>query len=283
MAAAVKLLDSTPISLLNSAYDWAEPYRTRKGRGLKVHLLLDAYTRAPEHVGITSMNVNDITHAQQGINVEPGATYVFDKGYNDYNWWYDINSSNALFVTRLKRNSAYRIIDTKLINPEANEGEVLAEHYIKFTSRHAGGGRRANRYTDQLLRVVEVERAFNDKPEPFQFVTNDMGRSAEEIANLYKQRWDIELFFKWIKQRLKIKHFWGKSENAVRLQIYVAIIAYLLVVLTRTSQNLNRSLSQVLIELKHTLLVRESTSRHYYQRRRERELYIQSRQRDLPL
>ena len=154
--------------------------------------------------------------------LEPGATLVFDKGYTDYRWWSDIRAAGAFFVTRRKRNAHCRPI-----GEEAALGDgIEADRRVQIGHRQPRGGAPKNPLFDVVLREITVSRP--DKDEPLYLLTNDLDRPAAEIAQLYKERWDIELLFKWLKQNLKIRRFLGRSENAVRIQIYVALIAFML-------------------------------------------------------
>ena len=167
---------------------------------------------------------NDITKAKE-IEIEKGVMYVFDKGYMDYKWWNEIAETGAYFVTRLKVNSA--IIEETDIQIH---NEIISSQLIRLKPSHHG----KNRSCTKILKRIFVQR---EGKSPLVLVTNDLKRSSEEIADLYKSRWQIELFFKWIKQNLKIKKFLGRSENAVKTQICIAIIAFILIRLMQKLQN----------------------------------------------
>ena len=173
-----------------------------------------------------SPKTSDITFART-LELEPGATYVFDKGYTDYGWWQDIHEAGAVFVTRLKSNAHRRDI----CPITTQEDGIKAVYHLKIGHKKPRG-KAVNTLHDTQLREVVVER--DGKP-PLHLITNDLTRPAAEIADLYKERWQIELFFKWIKQNLKIKTFLGRSENAVKIQIYTALIAFLLLRLFRNT------------------------------------------------
>ncbi|MNC85095.1 Transposase DDE domain protein [compost metagenome] len=160
--------------------------------------------------------------AGRAVPLEKGAIYVMDKGYTDFRRWSEIITAGAFFVIRRKRNT-HRRAPVEMV-PEG-EG-ILADRRLAIGRARARGGAAKNPLWDAVLREIVVARP--DKAEPLVLLTNDLGRSAAEIAALYKERWDIELLFKWLKQNLKIRSFWGRSENAVRIQIYVALIAFLL-------------------------------------------------------
>lgn len=218
----IQLIDATPIPLRDTRFGWAEA--DARTRGLKLHMGYDPRADLPSWVDVTSPKVSDITAARQAP-IEPGAVYVFDKGYVDYSWWHTIHEAGGLFVSRLKSNAYRRDIAAR----RPSGGGILADNDIKLGHARPRGGA-INPLADVPLREIVVER--EDK-EPLRLVTNDLTRSASEIADLYKERWQIELLFKWIKQNLKIKRFLGRSENAVKCQIYIALIAFLLLRLFR--------------------------------------------------
>jgi len=258
------LLDSTSITLKGREFDrWTAANKTRNTQGIKLHLLLDARAEAPAWHQFSPANVNDVSLAGE-VPLQQGALYVFDKGYCDYNWWHQIDVAGAYFVTRYKRNAAVRVVGVRAIPPE-NAATVLCDEVVEFKTKNPGGGR-ANRY-DKPLRRVTIAR--NDKPTPLVLATNDMTSSAAEIAQRYKERWDIELFFKWIKQHLNIKKFLGRSENAVRIQILTALISYLLVALYKQRNGLKQTLWECLGVVSATLFHRPDAEASAYRRRRE--------------
>lgn len=216
-SALIRLLDASPIPLRDARFGWAEA--DARCRGLKLHVLYDPRATRPVHFAVTSPKVADLTGAKQ-INIEEGATYVFDKGYADYGWWHALAEAGGLFVTRLKCNGHRR-----QIAPQPADGQdIIADRHLKIGHRAPRGGAR-NALYDTPVREIVVARAGKTD---LHLITNDLTRPAEGIAALYKERWQIELFFKWIKQNLKIIRFLGRSENAVKMQIYVAMIAFLL-------------------------------------------------------
>ena len=212
----VKIIDSTPINLNLTQHPWIET--TLKVKGLKTHVVYDLTNKTPILFDITGARTNDITWSKS-IKLEKGITYIMDRGYTDYNWWFDINEKSSFFVTRLKKDAKIENL-TELRS--TNNG--ISSQIFKLTNKHPRG-RTTNRYANIPLRKVVVER---EGKAPLILVTNDFSRSDTEIAELYKQRWQIELFFKWIKQNLKIKKFLGKSENAIRTQICIAMISFVL-------------------------------------------------------
>ena len=216
--AMIELLDASPIPLRDSRFSW--PDADARTRGLKLYVHYDPNAGQPTHFAITSPKTSDIDCARP-MPLTKVATYVFDKGFTDYSWWHDIVEADAFFVTRLKKNAHRRDVTPR---PLEDESAILADNVCKLGHKKPRGGA-TNLLYDTPLREIVVAR---DGKQPLHLVTNDFSRSAGEIAELYKQRWQIELFFKWIKQNLKIKTFLGRSENAVKIQIYVAIIAFLL-------------------------------------------------------
>lgn len=260
------LLDSSSISLKGAGFDaWTQATRTRNTQGIKLHLLLDARAQTPSWCELSAPNVNDCTQALR-LPIEAGATYVFDKGYCDYHWWARIDEQQALFVTRFKRNAALKVIEAlPLATPAPDQADaplILSDQRVQLAYRHSGGGRRP--HPRLALRRIEVARADG---QPLVLASNDFTRSAVEIACLYRQRWQVELYFKWIKQHLNIKQFVGRSPNAVKTQILVALIAYLLLALYRLRHGLQASLWHVLCEVRATLFQRPLTEAAAHARR----------------
>mgnify|MGYP000669206589 CR=1 FL=1 len=256
------LLDSTSLTLKGPGFDaWTSKTRTRNTQGIKLHVLYASKLETPIQQSITAPNVNDIDEGVK-LPIEAGAIYVFDKGYCDYNWWNRIRSKGALFITRFKRNASLKVESVRCV-PDEDTGAVLRDEIVRLANRHPGGGRK-NHY-DQPLRRITVARAGHDLP--LVLATNDLISPASVIAQRYKARWQIELFFKWIKQHLKIKCFLGRSENAVRVQILTALIAYLLLALYRTAQSYVGSMWMLLAEVRATLFQRPTIEAMRYRRR----------------
>jgi putative transposase len=226
----VRLIDSTPVplGLLCKFAAW-----NGRIRGLKMHLVYDPKADRPCTFEITPANVNDIEIGRT-TKLEPGATYVFDKAYCHYGWWTSFKDAKAFFVTRPKSSAKWRIIKEHPLAEVRGDGfEVLSDRAVALASK-------GDSKLPIGLRLIEVRR---DDGKPITVLTNDMKRPAVEIAALYKARWQIELFFRWIKQHLKIKSFLGKNENAIRLQIIAAMIAFALL---RIAARLHRSTLQPL-------------------------------------
>lgn len=259
------VIDSSPIQLRGLGYDdWTLNNRTRKNQGLKLHLQYDLKKQLPVYVNLTAPTINDCVDVRH-IQIEKNATYIVDKGYCDYSWWYEINQSDAYFVTRLKRNAALAV-DQSLDILADDQWAIQADEIFHLTNSHPGGQRR-NPYVHKPLRRVTVHR--DDKTSPLVLVTNDMTRSAGEIADLYKARWSIELFFKWLKQNLKIKRFLGRSKNSVKIQIYTAIIAYLLLAIHKANHQIATPLYQLLATLRTSIFARAETEDYLYRKRKE--------------
>jgi putative transposase len=219
-AEMVRLIDSSPVPL-GKMCKWAE--WNGRIRGMKMHVVYHPQRDCPRYVEIMPATVNDVEIGRQ-TELEAGATYVFDKGYYHFGWWKKINAANAFFVTRAKVNTRLRARRRRSVTQVAGDGfRIIDDAEVVLTSK--GDSRLAI-----PLRRIRVKR---DKGATITLITNDLSRTAIEIAALYKSRWQIELVFRWIKQHLNIRKFLGKNDNAVRLQIIAAMIAYLLLRIAR--------------------------------------------------
>ena len=240
------------INLVGLGYDdWASKEKDNRIQGLKAHVILAPQVSAPVHLDVTVPKVSDLEVGRK-TSLEKGATYVFDRGYTDYNWWFTIDQAQSYFVSRFKNNASLVYEKQLPINDKAKD-LILEDAVVSFKNKRPGG-KRINNYYGTTLRKITVNRP--DKETPMVIATNDFNRTAEEIADLYKQRWGIELFFKWIKQNLKIKKFLGRSRNAVKIQIYTALITYLLVRTYHRHTGQINTLKMCLIELRATLFQR---------------------------
>ncbi|MHB0763699.1 IS4 family transposase [Stutzerimonas sp. NM35] len=267
------LLDSTSITLKGSGFDdWTLSDRTRRTQGIKVHVQYAEQAAQPVDCRFSAANINDV-EVGQCLDIEPHATYVFDKGYCDYNWWARLNEQQARFVTRFKYNAALTVLETKAI-AAADQGVILQDQHVRFTHRYPGG-KRLNDYNKPLRQII-VHRPEHERP--LILATNDLESPAASIAELYRRRWRIELFFKWIKQHLKIKRFLGRSENAVRIQILCALISYLLLSLHRTLTGEKKSLWMHMVAVRSTLLQRPGIEVECYRQRQARKQEIERRQ-----
>ena len=227
----VYAFDSTTISLCLDVFWWAK-FRKHKG-GIKIHTLYDLETQIPAFFHITTASVHD-SKAMKEIPIETGAYYIFDRGYNNFKELYRIHRAESFFVVRAKTNLQYKCVSWKRRMPEG----ILTDAEIELTIYGSQKG-----YPEHL-RLVRFYDEEQDRE--FMFLTNAMELTAQQIADLYKNRWQIELFFKWLKQHLKIKKFWGTTENTVRIQIYSAICAYSLVAIVQHDMRLERSTYEVL-------------------------------------
>jgi len=240
---AVYALDSTTIDLCLALFPWAE-FRKRKG-AVKLHTLLDLHGNIPSVIIITTGKVHDVNILDQLI-IEIGAIYIMDRGYLDFARLYKIHRASAFFVTRTKRNfSRTRLYSQpvdKSTGVQCDQIVVLKGHYAKKD------------YPEKLRRI----RYFDSKnKKTFVFLTNNFLLPAITIADLYRCRWQVELFFKWIKQHLRIKAFYGTTENAVKTQVWIAISVYVLVAIVKKTLNLDQSLYTILQILSLTLFEKE--------------------------
>lgn len=211
----VRLIDSSPIPL-GKICSWAA--WNGRIRGMKLHVVYDPLADVPTCVEVTPANVNDVEIGQQA-SIKRGTTYVFDKGYCRFDWWQKINDFGAFFVTRKKVNMRLRAIKHRTNRKRKGDGfKVLADDEVVLISK-------GNARLPIPLRRIKIKR---EKGGVITLLTNDLARTAIEIATLYKSRWQIELLFRWIKQHLDIRKFLGRNDNAIRLQVLAAMIAYLL-------------------------------------------------------
>ena len=225
--------DSTTIDLCLSLFQWAY-FRKTKG-GIKVHTLFDVVTQIPTYIHITEAKVHDM-NAMDDIPYEPFAFYIFDKGYFDLARLFKIDLIDSFYVIRQKSRLNYEVVGGEdLLDGEDN---VLLDQTIRLT-----GYQTKKKYPAKLRRIVYYAP---DLKRTFTFLTNNFTLKAKDIALLYKQRWQVELFFRWIKQHLRVLSFWGTTENAVRIQIYVAVIAYCLVAIVENDCQLHRTTFNVL-------------------------------------
>jgi len=231
--------DSTTIPLCLAIFAWAK-FRKHKG-GVKVHTLYDLEAQIPSFYHITSASMND-AKAMQVIPYEIGAYYIFDRGYNSFSELARINRLEAFFVVRTKQNLKFKCLKWKRRLPK----NILTDAEIQLTELVS-----QRKYPDRL-RLVR----FHDEEQnrDFSFMTNAMSLAAQQVADLYKNRWKIELFFKWLKLHLKIKKFWGTTENAVRIQISAAITAYCLIAIVQKKLHSKRTTYELLQILSASLM-----------------------------
>lgn len=236
----VYAFDATTIDLCLSVFWWAG-FRRNKG-GIKLHTLFDVETRIPVFVHITPANVHDV-NAMDMLIYEAGAWYIFDRAYLDYGRLHRIGLCSAYFVTRAKSNLKFERMYSAKVDRATG---VVCDQIGKLT-----GTQTSKAYPDKLRRIKYYDR---ETDRTFVFLSNNLEATPQDIAMLYKQRWQVELFFKWIKQHLKIKSFWGTSENAVRIQIYSAIITYCMVNIMAQKLGLKRTTYEILQVLGISLL-----------------------------
>lgn len=246
----VYAFDSSTIDLCLNVFWWAK-FRKAKA-GIKMHTLFDIATQIPAFIHITEASVNDM-NAMDVIPYEYGAYYVFDRGYVDYKRLYNITKYSAYFVIRAKKNLQFKHIQ---INEVDERNGVMSDQIGKLTGFYI-----SKYYPDDIRKVVYYDKETN---RTFVYLTNNMAITSEQVALLYKNRWQVELFFKWIKQHLKIKSFWGTTENAVRIQIYCAIITYCLVAIVENDLVLNRPTYEVLQILGISLLDNSAISELFF-------------------
>lgn len=236
----VYAFDSTTIDLCLSVFWWAE-FRKAKG-GIKMHTLYDVKTQIPSFVYITTASVNDV-NAMDQIPYEKGSYYIFDRGYNDFERLYRVQMTEAYFVLRARDNLRFNRMYSQKVDKDSG---VKCDQTGTFTNQKS-----FSRYPQKLRRI----KYYDSQTEvEFVFLTNNFELSAIEIAILYKNRWLVELFFKWIKQHLKVKCFWGHTPNAVKTQLYCAIIAYCLVAIIGKELKIGRSTYEILQILGISLL-----------------------------
>jgi Transposase DDE domain/Domain of unknown function (DUF4372) len=226
---ATDLIDSTGGRVSGRAAEWAR--FSAKACGAKVHVIYDPDADRPLYAAVTAAKVNDIT-AAQAMPIEAGATYVFDLGYYDYRRWAKMDAAGCRIVTRFKANTPLSVTAERDVPKDSN---VLSDRIGLLPQRQAKS--RKNPFGDAVREV----RVKIDTGKVLRILSNDLDASAQDIADLYKRRWAIELFFRWVKQTLKIRHFLGTSENAVRIQIAVALIAFLLLRMAQAAQKLIES------------------------------------------
>jgi transposase len=221
---AVYLIDSTSLRLSELSAEWAR--FSANACGAKLHVIYDANAERPIYAVVSTGKVNDITIAKS-LPIVPGATYVFDLGYYDYAWWAELDQAGCRIVTRFKRNTPLTVIE-ELKLPV---GSAILSDCIGFLPQRQAKNRR-----NPMQNAVREVRVRSKSGKVLRILSNDLDAPAEQIAELYRRRWEIELFFRWIKQTLKITRFLGTSENAIRVQVAVALIAFLLLKLAHAGQ-----------------------------------------------
>ncbi len=236
----VYALDSTTIDLCLSVFWWAEFRRTKAG--IKLHTLYDVKTSIPTFLYISNAKVHDVNILDL-IQFEAGSFYVVDKAYVDYRRLYRLHNQGAFFVTRAKDNMRFkRMYSNSVDKDQGVRYDQIGKLETYYPKKEYPGKLRRIKYYDQ------------EKDQEFIFLTNNISLTALEIAMLYKKRWEVELFFKWMKQHLRIKSFWGTTLNAVKIQMYCAIIAYCLVAIVGNKLKVDRTIYEILQILSISLL-----------------------------
>lgn len=239
-------IDSSIINLCLSVFDWAK-YRTTKG-ALKLHMLLNNRTAIPELVNITDGKEGDVTVAKR-INtkqMEKGSILAFDRAYIDYQWWNDLDENGLFFVSRTKTSLNIFVVGQH--KDRILEPGILSDEIVIFGDYNA-----MKKYPNKLRRVKYWDE---ENKKEYMYLSNNFHLTAKQIADIYKERWQIELFFKWIKQNLKIKTFLGTSRNAVLTQIWIAMIYYLMLAYIKFQTKFKKSLLELTWMIKEVLLFR---------------------------
>jgi len=228
----IYVFDSTTIELCLSMFRWARFSKTRAA--IKMHTLLELRGSIPTFIRFSKANKHDMTVLDELI-IEPGAYYVMDRGYMDFERLYRFSSSNAFFIVREKKVAKYRRLSSEIIDKTTG---IRCDQTVVLKIKKS-----RKRYPDQFRRVSYYD---SDNKQYYTFITNNFELPALTIANLYKARWSVELFFKWIKQHLRIKTLFGQNENAVKTQIWIAICAYLIIAINKKEMKIEKSLYNIL-------------------------------------
>ncbi|AMD91992.1 transposase [Desulfomicrobium orale DSM 12838] len=244
-------LDATTIKLCLSLFPWAS-FRQAKG-GVKVHTLLDHDGHIPAFATVTDAKTHE-SRIAQAMELPRGSIVVFDKGFISYPWFRILGAKGVFFVTRLKRNAVFKLLERRLVNRKTG---VTSDHIIEVSSR------------GKSLRLRRIGYRDQETGKHYEFLTNHFRLSAKTIADIYKDRWQIELFFKEIKQNLRIKTFVGNSENAVLIQIYTALTVYLLLAYQKFLSRLGLSVQQLFQLIQLNLLGEASLDELLNPRRRK--------------
>lgn len=246
----VRLIDSTTVRLNSLSAQWSR--FSAFLCGAKAHVVYDPEADCPLYLSVTPAKVNDITAAKE-MPIEADATYVFDLGYYDFGWWAKLDEAGCRIVTRLKTNTPLRVVKTLRVRKKV--ANIVSDR-IGFLPERMASSRR-----NPMPHAVREILVRTDNGKLLRIMTNDLDAPAAEIAALYKRRWAIELFFRWVKQMLKLTHFYGTSENAVRIQIVVAMIAFVLIKLAHMAQSGIDSLTQFGRLIRASILHRRSLDR----------------------
>ena len=230
---SVYAFDSSTIDLCLTLFPWAK-FRKRKA-AIKLHTLLDVVSQIPTVIHVTAGKIHDVNLLDKLV-YEAGAVYLMDRGYIDYARLYRLHCAKAFYVTRAKKNAKFRRVESRTVNRAAG---IIRDQIVRLSNP----GMLAC-YPERLRRIVYIDPETGKR---LVFLTNNFELPAETIAALYRSRWKVELFFKWIKQNLRIKAFYGTSENAVKTQIWIAITMYVLAAIIKKRMNLEAPLSKILL------------------------------------
>ena len=239
LKATAYALDSTIIELSLGLFSWAHAQRTKAA--IKVHVLLDLHGQIPTFLRVSRTKISDAA-VLDDLLIEAGAYYVLDRGYNDFCRLHRVAQAGAFFVVRVRKNITF---DRRRSRAVDRKDGIRCDQTVVFHDR-----RTRNKYPQPLRRIVYVDLLTGRR---FRFVTNDFRLSAETIANLYRRRWQVELFFKWIKQHLRLRRFVGNTPNAVKTQIWIAVTTYVLTAIVKRELGIDRSLYEILQILSVTL------------------------------
>ena len=248
-------IDATTIDLCLATFSWAT-FRSTKG-GIKLHTQLDLKTSIPEFIYFSTASVHDV-NALDFISFEANSFYIMDRGYIDYKRLFRIHCCEAFYITRAKDNMNFRCVKSHLAD---KTNGVLCDQSILLNNHYA-----AIDYPKKIRRVKFYDQ---ESGKTFVFLTNNFHLRANEVAKLYKHRWKIELFFKWIKQHLKIKSFWGQSENAVKTQVWIAVSIYVLVAIAKKKFMLQQSLYEILQILSISIFEKMPVNQLFQQTQRQ--------------
>jgi hypothetical protein len=236
----IKAIDATVVDLCLNVFWWGK-FRKHKA-AVKLHTVFDVKTNIPTFMHVTGGNTQEIKILDL-LSFDPGSYYVMDKGYHDFKRYYRIHKAGAFYVTRAKQNFAFIRVKSRAVDKKTG---ILCDQIVRLKNTLVSLS-----YPENIRRVKYFD---SETENEFVFITNDFEITALEIARLYKHRWAIELFFKWIKQHLKVKSFWGYTLNAVRTQVYIAMITYLLVALVKHQLKLKQSQYEILQILSISLI-----------------------------
>lgn len=260
-------IDATTIDLCLSTFHWATFRRTKAG--IKLHTQLDVKTAIPEFIYFSTAAVHEL-NALDLIHFEANSFYIMDRGYIDYNRLYTIHKANAFFITRAKQKMDCRRVKSY---PADKPNGVMCDQLVLLNNFYP-----ARDYPERIRRIKFYDKENN---RILIFLTNNFNLKAVEIAQLYKHRWKIELFFKWIKQHLKIKSFWGHSENAVKTQVWIAVATYVLVAIAKKKFMLKQSLYEIIQILSITIFQKmpinqlfQQSQKQYFKELKDNQLNI---------